>query len=350
VDAATTTITMNGDYAIVANFEELPQYNLTISSTDGGSVTDPGEGTFPYPGGTVVNLSAEAEAGYRFVNWTGDVGTIANVDAATTTITMNGDYAIVANFEEVPQQYNLTTSSTAGGSVTTPGEGTFPYDEGTVANLVATPDAGYRFVNWTGDVGTIANVDAATTTITMNGDYVIVANFEEIVEVQFNLSLSMGWTLISIPFVPVNLSLDAIFPNASDGDELYTYNGGWSTTTYYAALPGWYGDFDTIELDKGYWYNANAAYTATIMGTEAGARSVPIAAGWNLIGYTKLTDTALDTLIPNASNGDELYAYNGGWSTTTYYAALPGWYGDFSTMQSGKGYWYNANSPFTWAY
>ena len=46
-----------------------------------------------HPGG-------EADEGYRFVNWTGDVGTIANVNAASTTITMNGDYSITANFEE----------------------------------------------------------------------------------------------------------------------------------------------------------------------------------------------------------------------------------------------------------
>jgi hypothetical protein len=74
-------------------------------------------------------------------------------------------------------EYDLTIASTAGGSVSTPGEGTFTYDEGTVVNLVATPDAGYHFVNWTGNVGTIANVNAAATTITMHGDYSITANF-----------------------------------------------------------------------------------------------------------------------------------------------------------------------------
>jgi hypothetical protein len=73
--------------------------------------------------------------------------------------------------------YNLTISSTAGGNVTTPGEGTFTYDAGTVVDLVATPNAGYRFVNWTGDVGTIADVEDATTTITMHGNYSITANF-----------------------------------------------------------------------------------------------------------------------------------------------------------------------------
>jgi hypothetical protein len=71
--------------------------------------------------------------------------------------------------EEAPEtsEYSLTISSTAGGDVTSPGEGTFPYEAGEVVDLVAVPEAGYRFVDWTGDVSTIANVDAATTDITM---------------------------------------------------------------------------------------------------------------------------------------------------------------------------------------
>jgi hypothetical protein len=150
------------------------QYNLTTSSTAGGSVTTPGEGVFTYDKGTVVDLVAEAEEDYRFVEWTGDVGTIADVYDASTTITMNSDCSITATFMVI---YDLTTSSTAGGLVTTPGEGLFNYDEGTVVDLVATPDADYWFVEWTGDVGTIADVYDASTTITMNSDCSITATF-----------------------------------------------------------------------------------------------------------------------------------------------------------------------------
>jgi uncharacterized protein YkwD len=77
-------------------------YTLTIISNAGGSVATPGEGTFACAEGQVVNLLAEPEAGYQFANWTGNVGTIANANAALTTITANDSYSIRANFLEDP--------------------------------------------------------------------------------------------------------------------------------------------------------------------------------------------------------------------------------------------------------
>lgn len=74
-------------------------YQLSISSGSGGNVTAPGEGTYAYPAGTVVPVAATPDEGYQFHSWTGDVTHIANPNAASTTITMNGNYAIVANFQ-----------------------------------------------------------------------------------------------------------------------------------------------------------------------------------------------------------------------------------------------------------
>ena len=74
------------------------QGSLTVFSTEGGEVINPGEGTFAYDTDTVVDLVAVAEEGYYFVNWSGDVGTVAGVFAATTIVTMDADYSITANF------------------------------------------------------------------------------------------------------------------------------------------------------------------------------------------------------------------------------------------------------------
>jgi hypothetical protein len=172
-----TTITMDEAKSITANFALL-NYDLTTDSTDGGAVTSPGEGTSTYGCGTEVPLVAAADEGYYFVNWSGDVDTIANTNAPTTAITMMGDYSITANFEPIPlEQFTLTTSSTTGGSVGTPGEGAFTYDAGTIVPLVVEADEGYSFVEWSGDVGTVGDINAAETTITMNGTYNITANF-----------------------------------------------------------------------------------------------------------------------------------------------------------------------------
>ena len=80
--------------------EPVVRYNLTVSSTEGGKVVSPGEGTFSCYGRRGVNLIAASSPGYHFVNWTGNVSTIADVNSTATTITLCGNSSIVANFEK----------------------------------------------------------------------------------------------------------------------------------------------------------------------------------------------------------------------------------------------------------
>jgi uncharacterized repeat protein (TIGR02543 family) len=47
----------------------------------------------------VVNLQAIAADGYQFVNWTGDV---ADVNSASTTVTMTAAKTVTANFTLIP--------------------------------------------------------------------------------------------------------------------------------------------------------------------------------------------------------------------------------------------------------
>ncbi len=97
-----------GAGAIGCTGEYMPQiaeHSLTVSTSEGGEVTAPGVGTFAYHADEVVSLIAVAGSGYRFANWAGDVSTIADPSAAVTTITMNEDYTIRANFYEVPATY-----------------------------------------------------------------------------------------------------------------------------------------------------------------------------------------------------------------------------------------------------
>jgi len=93
-------------------------YDLTIASATGGS-TSPAAGTHTYDDGDVVDLTATPDASYVFVNWTGDTDTVADVNDATTTITMDDDYSITANFAEeawdytIPLTFHCTANPTA---------------------------------------------------------------------------------------------------------------------------------------------------------------------------------------------------------------------------------------------
>jgi len=81
------------------------QYDLTITSTAGGVVTDPGEGTHSYAAREVVDLVATPDCGYVFDKWSGDTGTIDDVNAAVTNITMSANYNITANFKPIPADH-----------------------------------------------------------------------------------------------------------------------------------------------------------------------------------------------------------------------------------------------------
>ena len=156
-------------------FTNKVTFALTTSSTTGGSVTTPGEATYHYNCGTVQNITATPDSGYNFVRWSGNNDTIADPNAESTNITVSANCSIQAEFASM--SYNLSIASSAGGNVTTPGESTYPYSEGSIVNLVADIDCGYHFVNWSGGTDAIADVYNPVTTITMNDNYSITANF-----------------------------------------------------------------------------------------------------------------------------------------------------------------------------
>ncbi len=91
--------------------EVIDNHTLTISSSGGGSVTKPGEGTFTYNRNTRVEIEAAADDFYKFIRWTGtavNAGKVTNPSRANTTVLMDGDYSLRASFAlggwNAPQQ------------------------------------------------------------------------------------------------------------------------------------------------------------------------------------------------------------------------------------------------------
>ncbi len=150
--SASTTVTMDADYDLMANFA-IDTHTLTTSSNTGGAVTIPGEGVSSYDYGTVVDLVAMSEAHYHFVEWVGPVG---DSTSSSTSVTVSDDMEVQAEFSI--DQFNVILSSTMGGTIVEPGEGEFLFDYGTKIVLEAwSDDSLFEFSHFTGSLTSSAN-------------------------------------------------------------------------------------------------------------------------------------------------------------------------------------------------
>jgi len=85
---------MDDDKTVTAHFTQ-DQYTLTINIVGSGSVVkDPNQSTYTY--GTIVELTANADPGWSFNHWSGDLTGSDNPD----TIVMDGDKTVTATFKE----------------------------------------------------------------------------------------------------------------------------------------------------------------------------------------------------------------------------------------------------------
>ncbi|HEY4356612.1 MAG TPA: choice-of-anchor D domain-containing protein [Acidobacteriaceae bacterium] len=116
---------------------------------------------------TLATASPQTSNGIQntFSSWS-DAGAASHSVTATA-----GTTTYTAAFNT---SYLLSTSaSPANGGSVQPATGTY-YAAGTVVNLTATPNSGYTFSNWTGNV---AAANSASTTVTMNAAQAVTANF-----------------------------------------------------------------------------------------------------------------------------------------------------------------------------
>ena len=173
-NASSTTVDMSQARTLSASFT-LNSYDLTVLAGSGGSVTS--SGSFSH--GTNPSISATPDTGYSFNGWNGE-GT-ADANASSTTVDMSQNRTLSASFSL--NSYDLTVLAESGGSVT--GGGSFPH--GSLVNVSATPNSGYSFVQWVG--AGISDSTAPNTTLIMNSDQSITAQFAQSEQSLFSLVL-----------------------------------------------------------------------------------------------------------------------------------------------------------------
>lgn len=167
-------------------FEELPYYTLTLNAnpTGGGNIAGAGN----YLEGAVVNVSAVANSGYEFVNWTGAGGVEVSTLASFVYTMPAADITLTANFIALPT-YSLTlvANPVEGGTVSGAGN----YVEGLSVAVTATPEAGYVFVDWQKDGVAISTLPTFNFTMPSE-DVTLTANFSAIINfaVTFNVDMS----------------------------------------------------------------------------------------------------------------------------------------------------------------
>jgi len=98
-NAASTTVTLTGPATVTAHFAAIP-YTLTVTAQGNGTVTPAGANTVR--NGDSLQVSAQAAAGYAFVNWTVTAGAsnaaVRTPSERTTWIVVTGSATVQAHF------------------------------------------------------------------------------------------------------------------------------------------------------------------------------------------------------------------------------------------------------------
>lgn len=150
--SSSVSVTMNGNKSVVANFIKK-QYPLTIEIEGEGTVTETvikqGLAT-DYNSGTIVELTATAETGWEFKEWSGDLTGTDN----PSQITIGAAKTIKAVFVKKQFTVNITIEGegTVTSEVVTGLKVDNKYEYGTDLKLTATAKDDWEFVEWSGDI------------------------------------------------------------------------------------------------------------------------------------------------------------------------------------------------------
>ena len=158
---------VTGNRSLMAHFTSQ-EYTITATAEpeEGGTVN----GFGGYNNGDECTLTATANEGYEFLNWTKEDGTIVSTEPVYA-FTVTETAAFVAHFQI--KSYTITIAANPNNGGTVDGGGTYEY--GQSCTVHATEANGYHFVNWTENDGQVSS--SAEYTFIVTGDRDLVANF-----------------------------------------------------------------------------------------------------------------------------------------------------------------------------
>jgi len=152
-------ITVDTTKTVTAVFEKKA-YAINVSISGEGAVSKSPDQT-EYEYNSIVDLTANPAAGWRFVEWQGDIISTDN----PVQVTVDTNKNITAVFEN--NSFKLSVNTSGDGSVTKNPDQT-EYEFGTLVDLTAEPNSGWEFEKWNGDTVSTENpitisIDSAIT-------------------------------------------------------------------------------------------------------------------------------------------------------------------------------------------
>ena len=278
----TAQITMNKTETVTARFEQ-DQYDLDVNIVHngigaGGTISlSPLKSTYLY--GDVVTLTADLNPGWTFGGWSGGV-TSPDLE---TQITITGDTAITATFNQIQYYINVDVVG-GGGEVRLDPEQAF-YLYGDQVGLIADGGDCFTFDRWEGDLSGNNPVEIVTITDDLDISAIFVQN---------------EYTLTVNKVGPGNV---AISPNLAEykcGQEV-TLNAIPAADNFFA---GWSGDQVGAENPLTFAVTKNMVVTATFTNNPPPVVT-PIGDQTTLVGQlvtfnVEATDSAGETLVLSA--------------------------------------------------
>jgi hypothetical protein len=138
-----------------------------------------------------------------------------------------------------------------------------------------------------------------------------------------SVAVTQGWNMVSNPLTTASDSVKQLFPS-STFPYAFAYTPGSGYGQQYRMLNG-----------KGYWEKFPAATSHTLSGTPRTSESIPLLAGWNLVGSISSTiDTSAATTTPPGLRVSSFYQFGAGYVAS-------------ATIAPGKGYWMKSSGAGT---
>jgi uncharacterized repeat protein (TIGR02543 family) len=219
ISASSTSGTVNYTYNISPNTPTVT-HNLTVNVSPSGAGTTSPSGTTAVAEGSVVAVTAAANAGWAFDHWSD-----ACTGSGACSVTMDSDKTVTANFVAAPTHALTTAVNPSGGGTITPAAGPHTYNAGAVVNVTAAANSGFAFTGWSG-----ACTGSGTCQVTMDADKTVTANFTAVTTITFTGTELLGRpeaTSISVKVVP-NAAISLYYEY---GTVPGVYTGRTATTT-----------------------------------------------------------------------------------------------------------------------